>query len=73
MKRGIHSSTAGATFSDLFRYDLATDSWTQLTGDSTPRARHAAVSGLSVCLLKKDACHDIKEEQACAMYLSGFF
>ncbi|CAE6966371.1 Atrnl1 [Symbiodinium sp. CCMP2456] len=41
--RGSSSSTANSLFSDLFRYDLASDSWTQLTGHTTPRARHAAV------------------------------
>lgn len=41
--RSSSSSTANSLLSDLFRYDVASDSWTQLTGHTTPRARHAAV------------------------------
>eukprot|EP00439_Symbiodinium_sp_Y106_P028905 s4804_g3.t1 len=41
--RDIHSSATGLLFSDLFGYDVAADSWTQLTSHATPRALHTAV------------------------------
>ncbi|CAE7372609.1 gefF, partial [Symbiodinium sp. CCMP2456] len=41
--RDIHSSATGQLFSDLFGYNVATDSWTQLTSHTTPRALHTAV------------------------------
>eukprot|EP00439_Symbiodinium_sp_Y106_P041637 s2424_g5.t1 len=38
----ITNNDAQSTFSDLFGYDLANDTWTELTG-SKPRSRHTAV------------------------------
>ncbi|CAE7242796.1 rngB [Symbiodinium natans] len=37
----IHSPET--SFNDLFSYDLATDTWTELTAAATERSRHSAV------------------------------
>ena len=42
-KRKHTDSTPNTVFSDLFRYDLAADSWTELTGHTATRTLHAAV------------------------------
>ncbi|CAE7309516.1 Atrnl1 [Symbiodinium necroappetens] len=38
----VNSNDAQSTFTDLFAYDVANDTWTELTG-SKPRSRHTAV------------------------------
>ncbi|CAE7250690.1 Atrnl1 [Symbiodinium sp. CCMP2592] len=49
--RSPSSSTTNSLLSDLFRYDLASDSWTQLTGHTTTRAKHAAVWDTSLDIM----------------------